>query len=686
MGVFNRLGYNFDSTKFGSGDSFTTGQAYLLNSVSPLKTWQADDLINTAATGYFQNPHSANLVILTTLANAFLPLSNTSNVTFTFASSSANSLYLAATNVLIELPSFTDHTNRISGVTSTTNGNLLPDYQIAMSVGRQVLSITNQIDGVQNNAPLLGNFTSLAIGGDIANTIILLTNDLATLNASMTLVGGNLVSSITSSSMNTIVSDVQSAYTLLNGRRTSDVNFYLNSLSLVNDYNKVSQFTRVGVNSNYLINTLNIGTDKLKTNLQSNTVIPTVVNSGTYSTIPNAYTTSTAGYSNENLVDTYARNIAQAAFDAANSVVVSTNSDNLARNRAQSAFIQANTATNNTTYLQGALNTSNVNIAYTLGVDLGQNTFITGVQGYSQSAYNQANVTAGALNTTNTNIVYIQAGLNSANANIVLLQSGLNTANANTAYLQSGLNTANANTVYIQAGLNSANANIVLLQSGLNTANANTAYLQSGLNTANANTVYIQAGLNSANANIINLQATSNTLLTNTGSLIITNGGSQIYIANTSSSALNVAGGIIGNTILAGGINLLNYTQASYTQANTANTRAYLTISPSVTSGSGSGNQFCPVGVNTSTATQYNFTVTGTTTFYEPNFTGAQSDGAKFILRIFATSVYTISWSTTFKQTGVVLPTATVANKYIYVACIYNSAGNGWDVVAVNSQ
>jgi hypothetical protein len=459
----------------------------------------------------------------------------------------------------------------------------------------------------------------------------------------MTLVGGNLVSSITTSSLNIIVADVQSAYTLLNGRRTSDVNFYLNSLSLVNDYNKVSQFTRVGVNSNYLINTLNIGTDKLKTNLQSNTVIPTVVNSGTYSTIPNAYTTSTAGYSNENLVDTYARNIAQAAFDAANSVVVSTNSDNLARNRAQSAFIQANTATNNTTYLQGALNTSNVNIAYTLGVDLGQNTFITGVQGYSQSAYNQANVTAGALNTTNTNIVYIQAGLNSANANIVLLQSGLNTANANTAYLQSGLNTANANTVYIQAGLNSANANI------------------------------------------INLQATSNTLLTNTGSLIITNGGSQIYIANTSSSALNVAGGIIGNTILAGGINLLNYTQASYTQANTANTRAYLTISPSVTSGSGSGNQFCPVGVNTSTATQYNFTVTGTTTFYEPNFTGAQSDGAKFILRIFATSVYTISWSTTFKQTGVVLPTATVANKYIYVACIYNS-GNGWDVVAVNSQ
>ena len=280
MGVFNRLGYTFDSTKFGDGNSFTAGQAQLLNSPSPLKAWQADDLINVAATGYYQNPHSANLTILTTLVNGLSANSNTSSITFTNASWSANNLKANANTLLSEITSFTDHTNRISGVTQSSNVASLPDYQTAMTIGRQVLTITNQIDGVQNNTPLLGNFTSLAIGGDISNTITILTRDLATLNTSIT----TGVSSISSATMNTIVADVQAAYNLLNARRVGDTNFYLNSLYLVNDYNKVSQFNIVGVNSKYLINTLNIGTDKLKNNLQTSTLVPTIVNSTTNTT------------------------------------------------------------------------------------------------------------------------------------------------------------------------------------------------------------------------------------------------------------------------------------------------------------------------------------------------------------------------------------------------------------------
>ena len=291
MGVFNRLGFNFDSTKFGDGNSFTAGQALLLNSSSSIKAWQADDLSNVAVTGYYQNPHSANLTILTTLVNQIKANSNTSNITFTTASARANVLSANANTLLVEISSFTDHTNRISGVTPSSNVANTPDYQSAMTIGRQVLTIVNQIDGIQNNAPLLGNFTSLAIGGDISNTITLLTRDLATLNTSIS--GGS--SSISNTTMNTIILDVQSAYSLLNGRRTGDVNFYVNSLYLVNDYNNVSQFDNIGVNSNYLINTLNIGTDKLKNNLQTSTVVPTIVNSTT--TTSTSTTTANLTYS-----------------------------------------------------------------------------------------------------------------------------------------------------------------------------------------------------------------------------------------------------------------------------------------------------------------------------------------------------------------------------------------------------
>ena len=300
MGVFNRLGYTFDSDKFGDGNSFTAGQAQLLNSIPPMKAWQADDLINVAVTGYYQNPHSANLALLTTLVNGLSANSNTSTITFTNASWAANNLATNANTLLTEISSFTDHTNRISGVTQSSNVASLPDYQTAMVIGRQVLTITNQIDGVQNNTPLLGNFTSLAIGGDIANTITLLTRDLATLNTSISLVSGNLVSSISSATMNTIVADVQSAYNLLNARRVGDTNFYLNSLYLVNDYNKVNQFNVLGVNSKYLINTLNIGTDKLKNNLQTSTLTPTIVNSTTNTSVTasaNATYSSSSGLS-----------------------------------------------------------------------------------------------------------------------------------------------------------------------------------------------------------------------------------------------------------------------------------------------------------------------------------------------------------------------------------------------------
>lgn len=293
MSTFGRLNYTFDSTKFGDGINLTDGQKLTLNYPSPLYTWQASDLAGSSVGNYFKNPHSANLTLMTTYTNQLLTYSNTIAVTYNTAPTEANTLNALANTLLIEITSFTDHTNRMSGVTESSNKLTTPDYQIAMSVGRQVLSITNQVDGVQNNAPILGNFTSLAIVSDVSNSVIQLVSSAATLNASLIVVGGNTFSNISQASMNTIIANVQTAYNLLNSRRVGDTTFYTNSLALVQDYQTVSQFSNLGVNSSYLIKDVGIGTTKLQNNLLYSTPVGYPNNTYT-STQPSTTTTTTS--------------------------------------------------------------------------------------------------------------------------------------------------------------------------------------------------------------------------------------------------------------------------------------------------------------------------------------------------------------------------------------------------------
>jgi len=300
MSVFGRLNYNFDSTKFGANNELTDGQKLSLNYPSPLYTWQASDLSGSSVTNYFQNPHSANLTLMTSYTNNLLTYSNTQSITYNVAPIEANTLNALANNLLIEISSFTDHTNRMSGVTESTNKLTIPDYQIAMSIGRQVLQICNQVDGVQNNAPILGNFTSLAIVSDVSNSVIQLLSSKNTLNASLSIIGSNTYSDISRASMNTIIATAQTAFDLLNSRRVGDTTFYTNSISLIQDYNTILQFSNLGVNSSYLIKDLGIGTTKLQNYLQYSVPsgYPNNIYSGTSTTTTSTSTsTSTEGLS-----------------------------------------------------------------------------------------------------------------------------------------------------------------------------------------------------------------------------------------------------------------------------------------------------------------------------------------------------------------------------------------------------
>jgi len=275
--IYNRLGYNFDTTKFGDDVDLAPGANNFLNNSSiNLSQWQVDDIATSTATGYYQNPYSSVLSNMTVVLTGMAANCNTSSITFNVAPTQANTLYSSIINALTAVSDFTTHTNYISGIERSANTVLYPDLNTALSIGRQVLSLTNKSDQTQNNVPVLGNFTSLYIRDDVdsrSNAIII---DSRTLGNSLYVEDGNTYSNISVSSINTIITDVNSLQTLLATRRNGDINFYQNSLAIVRDYQTVLTFSGVGDTQNSLLQI--VGTTKLKTDLATAKPLAVTVN------------------------------------------------------------------------------------------------------------------------------------------------------------------------------------------------------------------------------------------------------------------------------------------------------------------------------------------------------------------------------------------------------------------------
>jgi hypothetical protein len=267
MSVYDRLGYNFDTAQFGGDDVLSPGVInYLGNSDIQLSSWQTNELSNSNVGDYYENPHQYDLATLAIYLNGLTDLSNTTNTTFNVATVTANTLYtILSTTVRDSLINFTIHTNNISGVTYSSDASKYPDINSALSVGRQILNLTNKTDGVQNNTPILGNFTSLYVGNTLSNLTIVIVNDYMTLNNSMNIISGNTYSNISNSAINVIISDVQALQTFIDTRRNADTLFYANSLSVSSDYQTLLQFSNLGATKNSLIKI--VGTDKLHNDL-----------------------------------------------------------------------------------------------------------------------------------------------------------------------------------------------------------------------------------------------------------------------------------------------------------------------------------------------------------------------------------------------------------------------------------
>jgi len=324
-------------------------------------------------------------------------------------------------------------------------------------------------------------------------------------------------------------------------------------------YSFVSNTLYIGSNTYGVLSVTDQQTANIARSAQSNTV----------------YTQGVDVTQNTNI--TYATSLAQSAFNAANNVAPQVQP---AFNTANAAFLQANSAASNTVYTQGVDNTQNTNIGiltnnlgsnvlYFQGIENTQNTNITAVNTFAQSGYNQAN-------TATTNSVYLQGGLNTANANIAYILGVDLTQNTN---IGSVINNLSSNVNYFQGIENTQNTNITAVNtyatSAYNQANATNTYATSAYGQANATNSLAQSGYNQANAT--NTYASSAYNQANATNTYATSAYGQANSANNlAQSSFNQANA--SNSLAQSGYNQANatnnYATSAYGQANATNNYA----------------------------------------------------------------------------------------------------------------
>jgi hypothetical protein len=281
--VFNRLSFSFDTGKFGDAIFLSDNTKNFLNTQPvSLETWQKNDLANgtIVVTNYYKNP------VLNVCNDLKANAQNLLSLLFTIDEyDTAGGIPLSSsTNALLnEIELFKEHTSNVAGVTKAEatvpeDGSPVieyPDYDSSVQLGQDLLMLLNNTDGIQDSSPVLGNMTSLFIGDEIASNTITIGSDYSTLNVTLRPgldANGNVIilSNITTTAANLILTHLQTASGMLNTRRLHDWNFFRQGQILLEDYSRIDKLENVGNTQTYLINNL-IGTDEYKQKISANT-------------------------------------------------------------------------------------------------------------------------------------------------------------------------------------------------------------------------------------------------------------------------------------------------------------------------------------------------------------------------------------------------------------------------------
>ena len=280
--LFSRLNYTFTDPNSVISPLSNDVERTLDGMPKLLEPWQAEDLATSNTGGYFVNPCANITTNIWTTSNTLVSVANnvqgSGNLTGLWTQIHTTLSYISNSPTgNTQAGDFLEHTNRISGVTSITVSAEqgvanLPHYETATQTGKALVSLIYQTDGISNNAPIMGNFTSLFV----ANDLIVIYNTLSTyaniVNNSITTTIDPLTflpintSNLTYNVVNSIATTANSANSIFYERRIHDEQFFKNSSDLLIDYKKVRGIGNSGQAESFLIENF-IGSNKLLSRL-----------------------------------------------------------------------------------------------------------------------------------------------------------------------------------------------------------------------------------------------------------------------------------------------------------------------------------------------------------------------------------------------------------------------------------
>jgi len=274
MSIYGRLGFN--STDPTTNATVTTDSSAVANNLAfmpqLLNAWQTEDISTSNTGGYFVNPVAPLTITITSALNSINAATLAINVQSTISSTVTQALRDLGNTAVGAVGTVNNYlyvTNRQSNVVDPGSDVTTVHYRMAIGYGKILSYITYQSDGVQNNSPIMGNFTSITLGNTLSTLSNTLSSQQITLSNSITM-GTPNTSNLTLAQTQAISSTIGSITSLMTTYTTQDNAFFTNSAAVIADYSVVAPLSELGATETLLVNTY-IGTNKLKTRLLSQT-------------------------------------------------------------------------------------------------------------------------------------------------------------------------------------------------------------------------------------------------------------------------------------------------------------------------------------------------------------------------------------------------------------------------------